>query len=272
MYIELMIYAVIGSISGFLAGLLGVGGGVFAVPALFFFFGYLGIGEAHLMHVTIATSLASMIFSTLSATLSHQTRKTINWSMARGMLLGIILGSGIGAYIAQLLSNKILELIFGLFLAALSIWFFFPESHHHQKSHFRQPHFFYTNVMGFSISSVAALLGLGGGLFTVPWLTACKMSLRQAVSTSAAVSLFITITGSICYFFLGWHRAVGAVSAWGFIYVPAFIMIGIFSFLTAPWGVRAVHTMEPKVLRRIFGALLTCVGVYMILQSIFQRT
>lgn len=269
MYIEWLTYACIGVVSGFLAGLLGIGGGVVAVPALFFFMGYFGAEHAHLMHVTIATSLASMIFSALSSVISHNKRKTINWSMARNMLLGLIIGSAFGAYIAQLLSSVVLARIFGAFLALLSIRFFIPESKNEESAGFQKPHFFYSTSLGFAISSTAALLGLGGGLFTVPVLRACKMRLKNAIGTSAAVSFLITLIGSISYFLLGLNKLSDGDSAFGFIYLPAFIMISICSFLCAPLGVKAIHTMQPKILQNVFGCVLLCVGAYMILRSFF---
>lgn len=267
MFFELLTYSLIGVVSGFLAGLLGIGGGVIVVPSLFFFMTYFQTEHEHLMHLVIATSLASMIFSTISSLISHQRSKDVNWQVANKTLFGLIIGCFLGAYIVKLLSTVILAIIFGIFLIATAIYLFFKK-HQHRKSHeFKKPRFWLYNILGFSISFTATLLGIGGGLFTVPVLNAFRMKVRSAIATSSAITFFITLIGSISYFLIGLKQNFESSSSVGFIYFPAFIAISLFSCIFAPVGVVVMHNTNTAMIKRVFGILLFTIGIYMIIKS-----
>lgn len=267
MFFELLIFSFIGVLAGFSAGLLGIGGGIITVPALFFFMNYFQIEHSHLMHLAIATSLASMIFSTLSSLMAHQKRKGINWPLANGMLLGLIVGCILGAYITKLLSNNLLAIIFGIFLGATGLQFLIKKNELVKTKEFIKPRFWVSNIAGFSISFTATLLGIGGGLFTVPILSAFRMNIRSAIATSSAITFFITAIGSISYFFIGFVQPFNSSSLLSFIYFPAFITISFFSFIFAPIGVIVMHRINTTWIKRIFGGVLFVIGIYMIFRS-----
>lgn len=267
MFFELLTYSVIGVTAGFLAGLLGVGGGIIVVPSLFFFMNYFQVDHEHLMHLVIATSLASMIFSTASSVIAHQKEKGIHWQVASDMLIGLSMGCLLGAYIAKLLSTTLLTIIFGVFLIATGIQLFFKKKQNTEIKEFKKPRFPITNIVGFSISFTATLLGIGGGLFTVPVLSAFHMKIRSAIATSAAITFFITIMGSISFFLIGLNQTFNRSTLMGFIYFPAFVAISLFSFIFAPLGVIMMHHINTGAIKKIFSVLLFVIGIYMIISG-----
>jgi uncharacterized membrane protein YfcA len=268
MFFELLTYAMIGIVSGFLAGLLGMGGGVITVPALFFFLRYFQVEHAHLMHIAIATSLASMIFTTVSSVYSHHRTKRIHWALANEMLLGLAIGCSLGAYVAEKLSTKILSVIFGVFLGMIGMYFVFKrQATAKEELSYQKPSSLISNFLGFIISSTATLLGIGGGLFTVPVLNSFHMNVRSSIATSSAITFFVTLFGSCSYFFIGLHHAFKNHASLGFIYFPAFVTISLFSFVFAPLGVIVMHHLHTTWIKRIFGVVLSLVGVYMIINS-----
>ena len=199
--------------------------------------------------------------------LAHHRKKAIHWGMAQKMLLGVAVGSCLGAFVAEQLSNETLTFVFGGFLVLISLKFFLPSRQPLASIHFTPPKLPYASLMGFAVSSISAFLGIGGGLFTVPLLSSCKMRFTAAVATSSAISFFITLFGSFIYFFLGPRYAQEA--AWGLVYLPAFGVIGAFSFLAAPWGAKVAHKSDVRITQRVFAAVLLAVGTYMVIKSIF---
>lgn len=268
MFFELLSYSMIGIVSGFAAGLLGIGGGIIVVPSLFFFMNYYKVEQEHLMQIVIATSLASMIFSTISSLIAHQKRKGINWRIANEMLIGLCVGCLLGAYIAKLLSNTALTIIFGIFLIGTGVQIFISKERHLERSiEVKKPRFWICSGLGFFISFVATLLGIGGGLFTVPILNSFRIQIKRAIATSSAVTFFITVLGSISYFLIGLRENFDNTASVGFIYFPAFIAISLFSLFFAPVGVVVMHHIRTIAIKRIFGITLLMIGVYMIIKG-----
>ena len=169
MILAIILYAILGSISGLLAGLLGISGGVVTVPCLFFIFRLLDFPLAFSMQVAIGTSLAAMVFNAFSSTWAHSRKKGVVWDLFKGMLLGIILSSLLGAYFGDLLSSLLLELLFGIFACLLGIQFlhpFFLLKASRQKT----PNKVRLSLYGLTIAFISNILGIGGGVITVPTL------------------------------------------------------------------------------------------------------
>lgn len=260
---EYLCYAVIGALCGFSSGLLGIGGGVIMIPTLFFVMQYFKIENLHLMHLVIGTALTSMIFSSISSTMSHQKKKMINWKIIQYMIPGLILGAGLGSYLAKLLSSHVLELLFGASIVLVGLRFILqkPEATHkpHEPSSWNLTY----PLLGGGISFLSALLGVGGGIFSVPILQTLHFPIRKAIATSSAITLCATFLASISYFLFGLHQ-IKSGDSWGFIYLPAFLIVTPPSVIFALFGAKAAHTIQATLLKKIFGSLLLVIGVYML--------
>lgn len=258
----LLIYSVIGAIAGLLAGLLGISGGVVTIPLLLWTFTALDFPQENLMQLVIGTSLAAMAFNALSSTWSHHARGTVLWGVVRKFLPGLLLGCLAGALIARFLPDEVLQMSFGIFgcLLALS---FFRKMKPHTGEH-KLPKGPALGFIGLGIGIISSILGIGGGVISVPTLMAFKVNFPKAVGTSAATGLFISIVGAISYLLFGMGQTAYPDSV-GFVYFPAFIMISITSVLTAPFGAKLTHVIPVAISRRIFAIALFAVGLRMML-------
>ena len=253
-------YAIIGILAGFISGLIGISGGVITVPLLFLLFHFQGLPQAYLIQLAIGTSLASMVSNACSATIWHQRHRAIDWTTIKIMTPGIVVGSISGGIVARLISAIFLEMLFGLFACALAIYYW-KRKKRHRKTHKHDRSLIATLSGG--IAFFAALLGIGGGIFTVPLLSALSFSEEKAIGTSAAAGLFITTFGALSFLFLG----VGQIElpeVLGYIYLPAFFLVGITSFFAAPFGANLTYQLPEKKLQKIFAIFLFAAGILML--------
>jgi len=260
---EYLCYMIIGILCGFLSGLLGIGGGVIMIPSLFFVMEYFSIESLHLMHLVIGTALTSMIFSSISSTMSHQKKKMINWKIVKYMIPGLIIGAALGAYVAKKLPSHVLELLFGFSIILIGLRFILQKQESTHKPHEPSSWTLTYPLLGGGISFLSALLGVGGGIFSVPLLQTLHFPIRKAIATSSAITLCATFLASICYFLLGLHQIKSGTS-WGFIYLPAFLIITPLSVIFASFGAKTTHAIQTVFLKRIFGGSLLILGVYML--------
>lgn len=257
--LPVLAYVLTGLFAGFLGGLLGIGGGLLVVPALLLIFHYLDFPDAFAMQIVIGTSLAAMLFTSASSALAHYRQKGIDMAYFFRLAFGVILGAIVGALFADFLSSRSLSLIFGLSVILIGACFLRPDAESRQKSH--HPGIIPMNFLGFLIGAISSILGIGGGIITVPILTGMGLPLRNAISTSAAVGFLIAIAGALSFLLIGLkHQTFG----YGYIYPPAFIWIGISASLAAPMGAKFTYTWSTTALRRIFGAMLILTGVDML--------
>lgn len=256
-----LLYVVIGAIAGTLSGLLGIGGGIVTVPCLLILFPYLGFPKEYIMHLAIATSLAAMIFNTTSATIAHNKRGAVLWDIFWKLVPGLIIGSVIGALISTWLPDLLLEIIFGSFLLLLAIYFY--RSKTVKSETHKLPHPFILNILCGGIGAISNLLGIGGGSMTVPLLTAFKVKDKNAIGTSAATTLITTICGTISYLVFGWGD-IQEPETFGLINVPAFLIVGMTAFFTAPYGAKLTHEIDAGKVRKIFAIVLALTGLSLI--------
>ncbi len=256
-----LVYASIGIVAGILAGLLGVGGGVIAVPSLFFLFSHLDMPQTYTMHMAVATSLSAMILNTFSSTWAHHQRQGVMWDIVKKTLLGLVLGGLCGAYIVDWISEVVLEVVFGLFLCGIGI-LFFRRVQPHLEAH-ALPKNPLLSLIFFGIGTISIMLGLSGGVFSVPILTAFKLPPKQAIGTSAAMACSMTLVGTLTFFWLGMDN-IAVPYAIGYVYLPAFFVIGVTSALSAPFGVKLAHQMPDRTLRQVFGLAMIIVGMMML--------
>ncbi|MFW2374390.1 MAG: sulfite exporter TauE/SafE family protein [Gammaproteobacteria bacterium] len=255
---EVLILIGMGAIAGTLAGLLGIGGGIIIVPVLALVFDHQGISADVLMHVSIGTSLATIVITSMSSIRAHQQHQAIHWSIFRSITPAIMFGALLGAIVAKFISGNDLRLIFGIFMLFVAAQMIFGNT---TRPHRQLPKTMGMFITGTGIGAMSSLMGVGGGSMSVPFLTWCNISIRHAVATSAAIGLPIAVAGVTGFIITGWgveHRPVGSL---GFVNIPAFLSIVVASTLFAPLGARIAHRISPKRLRLFFGYFLLILSV-----------
>ena len=257
-----LVYLALGAVAGILAGLMGIGGGLVIVPMLVFCFTGLGIPHEHIMHIALGTSLASIIFTSISSFMAHHRRGAVHWDVVCRIVPGIITGTLVGAYIASLLTTDLLKGFFGIFLFYVAIQFLLDKK---PKPTRELPGMVGMFSMGNVIGIVSSLMGIGGGTLSVPFMIWCNISVHNAIGTSAAIGFPIAIAGTIGYILTGLSVANLPSSSVGYVYFPALLGIVCASMLTAPLGVRLAHWLPVSKLKRIFAVLLLVVGTKMML-------
>lgn len=259
--IEIFAFIATGLAAGILAGLLGIGGGIVTIPCLIMTFHFLKTPHDLIMHLAIGTSLAAMIFNTFSSAFSHYRKKGVIFSIVKPMALGVLVGSFVGAMVAKVLPGSLLQIIFGIFECLVGLKFLLPEKQLKQTR--KMPKFFGLSTISLVVSSISTMLGIGGGLLNVPVLTHFHVPLKKAIGTSSALSFLISLLGAI-YFLALSAGSTDYPGTLGFIFIPAFIVISVVSFFSAPWGVKLAHVLPTDILRRVFGVILIIAGIVMI--------
>ncbi|WP_298768410.1 sulfite exporter TauE/SafE family protein [uncultured Shewanella sp.] len=251
-----------GALIGFLAGLLGIGGGLIAVPALLSILPLVGFSHGFLPHVAIATSLAAIILTGLSSAISHQKRDNIPWFLFKPMLPGFVMGSLCAGFISEKISAGALQQIFAVFVLLMAVKMAFPFKAESQR---KLPHFLVLLMTAIVISIIAALLGIGGSVLLVPFLTFFGIQMRYAIGFSAASGLLIASFGSVGYVLAGWDVHGLPQFTLGYIYIPALLGIVSTSVLIAPLGAKAASTWRTDILKRLFALLLVIIGLKLVL-------
>ncbi|MCI0381917.1 MAG: sulfite exporter TauE/SafE family protein [Chlamydiae bacterium] len=260
--LALVLFACIGAFAGFFAGLFGISGGVVIVPSLIYTLKFIDFPQAYLAHTALGTSLASVVIAASIAMYLHHRKEAVLWDVFIAMLPGLILGSLLGAFATQFLSSVVLEMIFAFFLIILAVHFFRPFTF---KRHTPvKPKKSTLTWLGLLISSTASILGLGGGVFTVPMLIGLGYQEKKAIGSAAAIGLVVSFLSAIGYLYYGMKHVALAESI-GYIYLPAFILIGISMIFTAPLGVKLAHTLDGNKLRKFFGGFLLLVAIVMLI-------
>ena len=256
----LMVYLVTGACAGTLAGLLGIGGGLIIVPVLAWTLGQSGFSDGLIMQAAVGTSLATIVLTSLSSVLAHHRRGAVLWPVFAALTPGVLAGAFLGALMAHVLASDSLRVLFGIFVLAVAAQMGLGL---HPSPHRDLPGRATLAGVGAGIGLVSALVGIGGGTMTVPFLAWCNVSLRRAVATSAAVGLPIAVAGASGFMVMGagMETPMGSL---GYVYLPAFAALVLTSVLFAPVGARLAHTLPGETLRRIFAMFLAAVGVKML--------
>lgn len=258
----LLICAVVGAAAGVLAGLLGVGGGLVIVPTLAWAFAAQGFDGRVIMHLAVGTSLATIILTSLSSIRAHHRRGAVLWPVVLRISPGILIGALVGAAIADLMPTATLRTVFAIFVFTVAWQLGFGvQAHPHRKL----PGNAGMSAAGGVIGAVSAIVGIGGGSMTVPFLVWCNTAVRQAVATSAAVGFPIAISGTAGFVLAGWNSPALPEGALGYVHGPAWIMVAAVSVLTAPLGAKLAHTIPTGTLKRFFAFFLFLIGVRMLL-------
>lgn len=256
--------------AGFVAGLFGVGGGVVMVPILYWVLGSMTqvVPTNYVMHMALATSLATIFVTALSSVRAHHQRGAVQWYWVRCMAPGLVVGSLIGTQIANWLNTEILRTLFGVFEILLGLTMLRPKRGDagpaDQASNINVSPIVMVVLAGF-IGKVSALAGIGGGTLSVPLLHKFGMRMQYAVATSAACGVPIALAATLGYIVSGQSVTELPEASIGYVYLPAMLTLIVGSVLVAPLGARLAHAISPGQLRFWFSILLIVMGINMLL-------
>ncbi len=254
----------LGAITGFLAGLLGIGGGMVLVPFLTLIFTMMQFPEEHLVHMSIATSLTTILFTSVSSVRAHHQRGAVLWQVVKTLAPGIIVGSLIGAQVASRVPTRWIALVFAVFVGFSATQMLLDRKPKPSRQLPKPAGMFGTGGL---IGLISSFVGAGGGFISVPFLVWCNVAMHNAVATSAALGFPIAAAGTIGYIISGWNVTGLPAGAIGFIYLPALALVAVASVLTAPLGARTAHALNVKPLKRIFAGMLYLLAGYMLYKS-----
>lgn len=245
---------VAGIFSGFVAGLLGVGGGFVTIPVLFVVLGELGVSTEWQMHASIATSLAIIVATNISSVRAHHRKGGVDWALAKQWGPAIVLSSIFGSFFATTLKTAELVYIFASLAAFLAIKMLLPFENWKLGDALPAGPFKYVSpaIIGF----FSAVMGIGGGSFSVPYMTLYRVPIHRAVGTAALLGLFISIAAVISYAMAGMKIAEMGGEYIGFIHWPSVMVVSLTAVLMAPVGAKVAHMMPKTLLSIAFGLFL----------------
>lgn len=254
-------YLILGMVAGVIGGLLGLGGGILIVPSLLFIFIWQGLPADILMHLAVATSLFTIVFTSISSSYAHHKHQAVLWPQVFLLAPGIIIGAVFGAFIADYISSDILRRLFGAFEILVALQIGLSVKPTAQRS---LPTRNGMLIAGGGIGSLSTILGIGGGTLTVPFLIWCHVGMRKAVATSSACGFPIALAGTLTMIFTGLDSTSLPEHSIGYVYWPAAILILMTSVLFAPVGAKLAHSIPVDSLKRVFAIVLACIGLRML--------
>ncbi|MCQ4348682.1 sulfite exporter TauE/SafE family protein [Pseudomonas stutzeri] len=259
---EFVIYLILGAAAGVLAGLFGVGGGMVIVPVLVYSFQVQGFAPEVLTHMAVGTSLATIAFTSINSIRAHHRRGAVRWEIVRWLAVGILAGSVLGGLTASLLQGAWLQKIIGVFAISVAAQMAFDLK---PRASGGVPGKTGLGAAGGVIGWASAIIGIGGGSLTVPFLTWRSVPMQQAVATSAACGLPIAVASALSFMWLGHGEPQLPPWSAGFVYLPALVGIATTSMFFARFGAQLAHHLSPLMLKRLFALLLLCVGLNFLL-------
>ena len=258
--------ATLGICMGFLAGLLGIGGGMVMVPFLTILLSDKGVDADLAVKMAIATCMATIIFTSISSVRAHHKRGAVRWDLVKGLAPGIVLGSAMASLgVFTLLKGASLAIFFGLFVSFSATQMFLDKK---PKPSRQMPGFGGQLAAGGVIGFFSGLVGAGGGFISVPFMTWCNIAMSNAVATSAALGFPIAVANVAGYVVSGLRVENLPSGAFGYIWVPGLVVIAACSVFTAPLGAKAAHTLPLKKLKRIFASMLYLLAAYMLYKGL----
>lgn len=265
MITSILIYAVLGSVAGVLAGLLGVGGGIVIVPMLSIAFAMQHFPHEVIMHLALGTSMASIIFTSISSAMAHNRRGAVLWNIVKIITPSILAGTFLGSFFASKIPTQYLQLFFALFLLFVSIQMFLGKN---PKAARTLPKAFGLSFFGSIIGIISSLVGIGGGTLSVPFMIFHNIELRKAIGTSSAIGIPIAVAGAVGYMVNGLSNSFLPEYSLGYIYLPALIGLVMFSTLTSPFGAKLTHTLPVSRIKKCFALLLLVISIKMLMGTI----
>jgi uncharacterized membrane protein YfcA len=253
--------ALLGLATGFLAGLLGVGGGMITVPFVTYILSHRGVSADLSVKMAIATSMAAIVFISLSNVRAQQQRGAIRWDLFKNIAPGIVVGSlltSLGLF--NLLKGQWLAVFFGLFISYTATQMLRAKSPLASKT---MPAPIWQGWVGVLTGALSGLVGAGGAFISVPFMTARNIPIHNAIATSAALGMPIALFNSLGFIYTGWGTPGLPSGALGFVFLPALVVLATASSITAPLGVKVSHKLPMLALKRVFACILYALAAYM---------
>jgi uncharacterized membrane protein YfcA len=255
----------LGLCTGFLAGMLGIGGGMLQVPFMTLILSRKGVPAGLAIKMAIATSMATIVFTSLSSLRAHHRRGAVRWDLVRGIAPGIVAGGLLaGAGVFALLKGPQLAVAFALFLGVSATQMLLDRKPRPTRT---MPGLAGQSAVGGVIGLLSGLLGAGGAFIAAPFMTWCNVPMHTVVATSAALGFPVALASTAGYLISGWALPPALPGAFGYLYLPALLIVSVASVSMAPWGARAAHATDVKQLKRRFALVLFVLGLYMLYRA-----
>ncbi|HRQ56214.1 MAG TPA: sulfite exporter TauE/SafE family protein [Azoarcus taiwanensis] len=254
-------YLFLGAFVGFFAGLLGVGGGGIMVPVLTTLFVMQGFPMDKVVHLALGTSMAAIVLTSFASLRAHHRHGAVRWDIVRTITPGILVGTFGATFIASRVPSEPLAVFFACFMAYVSVQMLLNVK---PKPSRDLPGPVGMTAVGSGIGGVSALVAIGGGSLSVPFMTWCNVKVHNAIGTSAAIGLPIAIAGTVGYLVNGWSAEGMPDFSFGFVYLPAFVLLSVASVYTAPLGARLAHKLPVATLKKVFAGLLVALCLKML--------
>jgi len=253
--------AAAGLLAGLVAGLFGIGGGIIIVPVLYYLFTELGYGQ-HAIHIAIATSLATIIATSIRSVMAHHRRGAVDWAVVRAWTPWIVIGTLVGSQLAARIPGRELTIFFGCVMLVLSAQIGLGRPNWRLAEDL--PGGPARWGLGGLIGALSAMLGIGGGTLGVSLMTLCGRSIHQSVATAAGFGAAIGVPGAIGYVAAGWNQAGLPPGAAGYVNLFAFAILSVFTVSMAPVGAWIAHALPARSLKRLFAVGLAIIAVKMV--------
>jgi uncharacterized protein len=254
--------AALGLFTGFLAGVLGIGGGMMTVPFVTYILTQRGVSADLAVKMAIATAMASILFISISNVRAQHKRGAIRWDVFKNITPGIVVGSlitSIGLF--SLLKGQWLAILFGLFISYSAINMLIAKKPVASKT---MPSLAKQGLVGVVIGMLSGLVGAGGAFISVPFMTARNIPIHNAIATSAAFGMPLALINSCGYIYTGWGIEALPKGSFGFVYLPALVVLATASSIMAPIGVKVSHRLPMKLLKQSFACMLFAQAIYML--------
>ena len=258
-------YPLLGGVVGLMAGLLGGGGGAVTVAVLTPLFLAQGFPREQVVHMALGTSMAAIVLTSLSSARAHHAHGAVRWDVVKSITPGILAGTFGGTFVASRVASGPLAIFFVVFTAYVAVQMLLNIKPQPSRT---LPGAVGVTGVGVGIGGISALVAIGGGSLTVPFLTWCNVPVRNAIATSAAVGFPIAVAGTLGYIVNGWGARDMPPYTAGYIYIPALILVAGVSVTMAPLGARLAHRLQVALLKRIFAGVLLLLCAQM-LYSLF---
>lgn len=258
-------FLVMGAATGFAAGLLGVGGGMLLVPFMTMMLTLKNFPPELIVHMAIATSLSTIMFTSLSSVRAHHSRGAVLWPVVKLLAPGILIGSWIGPWIGAQLNSAGLALFFAVFVGLSATQMLLDKKPAATRE---LPKSAGMLAAGSMIGILSGLVGAGGGFVSVPFMTWCNVKIHNAVATSAALGFPIALAGTLSNIYYGWNMPDLPPGALGYIYLPALLVVSLASVTTAPFGAKLAHALPVKSLKKVFAIILYLLAAYMLYKAL----
>ena len=260
-----VLLAIIGAFAGVLAGLLGVGGGIVLVPAFFYAFQTLGYDGPQLMQMCLATSLATIIVTSVRSVMSHHKKGAVDWDILRTWAPGIVIGAIVGMLLVSQLRTTTLQAIFGVLALIVGLYMGFGNSAWRLGQ--AMPKGIGRAALSPAMGFLSVLMGIGGGSFGVPIMSLFNTPIHRAVATAAGFGVLIATPSVIGFLFVNMEAGAPPFTL-GTVNLVAFVIIIAMTLITAPYGVKLAHAMDPKPLKRVFAVFLVLVALNMLRKAL----